>query len=79
MLARALSARPDLLAAPAEMRRADRNASATRGANTKHDDWRRLLPRLGTNAIIFSATVPLPLNNRNGASPEPTMPHPPAT
>lgn len=62
----ALAARPDVLAATREVTRADtetqlqralRTPNVTIGGGYKRD--------FGTNAVVFGATVPLPLFNRN--------------
>ena len=66
MLARALAARPDLLAIRAETRRADTETRLQRALRTPNVTIGGGYFRdFGTNAIVFSATVPLAVNNRN--------------
>lgn len=66
MLARALAGRPDLLAMRAETRRADTETRLQRALRTPNlTIGGGYFRDLGTNAVVFSATVPLAVNNRN--------------
>ena len=62
----AVSGRPDVLAARSEVRRAESETRLQRALRTPNitvgGGYRR---DFGTNALVFGATIPLPLTNRN--------------
>jgi cobalt-zinc-cadmium resistance protein CzcA len=64
--AQALAARPDLLAATREVQRADTETRLQNALKTPNVTVGGGYVRdFGANAIVFGATVPLPLSNRN--------------